>query len=120
VSCPIRSVQEAGARMAANFSVTASAQGIIKAAMVEIWQGLPDTPWRDVKTLLQVHDSLLFEVLDDREYLAGFLPWVKSIMTGVACLSVPIEVDFKSGYRWGEMRKTKLQDVDKTMPSMVS
>lgn len=97
-----------------------SAQGIIKAAMVEIWQGLPNTPWRDVKTLLQIHDSLLFEVSDDTEYLGGFLLWVKHIMTGVAHLSVPIEVDFKVGRRWGEMRKIALQGVDKSMSSMLT
>jgi len=105
VSCPIRSVQEAGARMAANFAVTASAQGILKAAMVEIWDDLPSTPWSDAKCLLQIHDSLLFEVPGDEDYLQGFVLWVKKVMTGAAKLSVPIEVDFKIGKAWGEMAK---------------
>ena len=110
VNCPIMSIQEAGARMAANFAVTASAQGIIKAAMVELWQGLPSTEWRDAKTLLQIHDSLLFEVQDDKDYLHGFVPWVRKVMTGVAKLAVPIEVDFKVGKAWGSMQKYTLTE----------
>ena len=94
--------------MAANFAVTASAQGIIKAAMVEIWQGLPDTPWRDVKTLLQIHDSLLFELDDNDAYVREFVSWLRKVMTGVAKLAVPIEVDFKIGKAWGEMEKFSL------------
>ena len=105
VNCPIRSVQEAGARMAANMPIQASAQGLIKMAMVEIWDELPSTEWEDAKTLLQIHDSLLFEVLDDEDFIRGFLPWVRGIMTGVAKLAVPIEVDFKMGKAWGSMEK---------------
>jgi len=30
---------------------------------------------------------------------------VKKVMTGVAKLAVPIEVDFKIGKAWGEMEK---------------
>ena len=91
--------------MAANFAVTASAQGIIKAAMVELWSGLPDTEWHNAKILIQIHDSLLYEVPDNEEYLRGFVPWVRKVMTGVAKLAVPIEVDFKAGMRWGELKK---------------
>lgn len=110
VSCPIRSIQEAGARMAANFAVTASAQNIIKMAMVEIWDGLPGTPWEGAKTVMQIHDSLLFEIPDDEDFVHGFLPWVRGIMTGVAKLAVPIEVDFKMGKRWGSMEKYTLTE----------
>ena len=86
-------------------AVTASAQGIIKAAMVELWDGLPDTPWSDAKVLMQIHDSLLFEMPDREDYVQGFVSWVRDIMTGVVELSVPIEVDFKKGIRWGEMER---------------
>jgi len=109
VTCPIRSVQEAGARMAANFAVTASAQGIIKMAMVELWEKLPETEWADnVKFLMQIHDSLVFEMLDNPDFVRGSLSWIKQIMTGVASLRVPIKVDFKVGKRWGELAKYSL------------
>lgn len=106
VNCPIRSVQEAGARMAANMPVTASAQGIIKLAMIELWEGLPQTGWQDkVNWLMQIHDSLIIEVVDDETVYRPYLQWMGDIMRGVASLRVPIKVDFKIGKRWGELMK---------------
>lgn len=105
VNCPIRTIQEAGARMAANFAVTASAQGILKLAMVELWDQLPQTEWADAKALMQIHDSLIYELRDDEGYLHGFLTWMHNVMTGVVRLRVPIKVDFKIGKRWGELEK---------------
>jgi len=108
VSCPIRSIAEGGARMAANFPVTTSAQMIIKSAMGRLWQELPRTEWSGVKCLLQIHDSLLFEMLDDEDYYKPFLRWARDVMCNVISLSVPIEVDFKVGNRWGELAKVAL------------
>jgi len=106
VTCPIRSIQEAGLRQAANMPVTATAQGIIKLAMGELWRGLPKTGWQDsIKFLLQIHDSLLFEVCDDDKLIRRALPWIRNIMTGVVKLVVPVKADFKIGHRWGEMSK---------------
>lgn len=106
VACPIRSVQEAGLRMAANFPVTSSAQGVIKISMGELWRKLPRTGWRDrVKVLLQIHDSLLFEIPDDEQFVGEFVPWVRQIMTGGVKLLVPVKVDFKVGKAWGELQK---------------
>ncbi len=110
VSCPIRYIQESGLRMAANMPVTASAQGIIKLAMGELWRGLPRTGWREqVKWLLQIHDSLLIEVIDDDAFVRDFLTWMHRIMTGVVSLAVPVRVDFKVGKRWGELEKYELE-----------
>ncbi len=106
VFCPIKSVNEAGLRQAANFPVTASAQGIIKTAMVELWRELPRMGWRsDVKWLMQIHDSLITEVKDDSEFLRRYIGWTRKIMTGVVKLAVPVKVDFKLGKQWGEMAK---------------
>ena len=110
VSCPIRSIAEGGARMAANFPVTTSAQAIIKTAMGRLWQGLPRTEWSDAKCLLQIHDSLLFEMLDDEDYYKPFLRWVRDVMCSVITLSVPIEVDFKIGKQWGSLGEVVLDD----------
>jgi uracil-DNA glycosylase family 4 len=106
VVCPIRSIQEAGARMAANMPVTSSAQGIIKLAMVQLWNGLPVMGWQDkVHWLMQIHDSLIFEVVDDDQRWRPILDWVGSVMRGVVTLRVPLKVDFKIGRRWGELEK---------------
>lgn len=108
VLCPVKAIQEAGARMAANFAVTASAAGIIKLAMGELWEKLPGTEWADVvRWLMQVHDSLVVEVIDDEDVLTSCLSWMSGVMRGVVCLSVPIKVDFKVGRRWGELEKIK-------------
>jgi len=107
VSCPIRNIQESGLKMAANMPIQAGAQGIIKLAMGEIWRGLPR--WDDVKALMQIHDSLLFEIPDEPDFVRRFVSWVKSVMCGVVKLSVPIEVDFKAGKRWGELEKIELE-----------
>jgi len=108
VSCPIRSIAEGGARMAANFPVTTSAQAIIKASMARLWQELPKTEWLDAKPLMQIHDSLIWEVRDDEDYYKPFLRWVRDVMCNTISLSVPIEVDFKIGKRWAELEKIKL------------
>jgi len=109
VSCPIRSIAEGGARMAANFPVTTSAQAIIKASMGRLWRELPKTEWSDAKPLMQIHDSLIWEVRDDEDYYKPFLRWVQDAMCNTISLSVPIEVDFKIGRRWAELEKIKLE-----------
>ena len=109
VTCPVRSVAEGGARMAANFPVTTSAQMVIKSAMGRLWQELPRTEWADAKALMQIHDSLLFEMLDGEDYYKPFLRWVRGVMCNVITLSVPIEVDFKVGTKWGELSKCELE-----------
>ncbi len=108
VFCPIRSIQEAGARQAANQPVTASAQGIIKSAMGKLWRDLPSTDWSSIRILLQIHDSLLFQIPDEDAFVKECLSWIGKIMTGVVSLRVPVKVDFKIGTRWGDMKKYEL------------
>ncbi len=106
VSCPIQYIAEGGLRMAANMPVTATAQGILKTAMIEMWRDLPRMGWRDdAKYLLQIHDSLLFELRDDPEFVSKFIPWAERIMCNVVKLVIPVTVDFKTGKAWGAMKK---------------
>ena len=78
---------------------------IIKMAMNKLSeQGL--TNETDCRLLLQVHDELLFEVRKDKvEKYAGE---IAKIMTSVYKLSVPIEVEAKSGQNWEEMSKINI------------
>jgi DNA polymerase-1 len=106
VACPIRSIQETGARMAANMPVTASAQGIIKAAMGKLWRDLPQTKWaKDVLWEMQIHDSLIVEVSEDKAVYKPYLKWMKDVMCNVVHMLVPVGVDFKVGKKWGELEK---------------
>lgn len=110
VHCPIRHIAEAGARQAANFPVTASAQEIIKKAMGDVWQQLPFTEWAEAMVLMQVHDSLIFEVPEDEGFVRGFIPWLNNIMTTGVKLSMPLEADFDVGKKWGSLEKFKFEE----------
>jgi DNA polymerase-1 len=54
------------------------------------------------RMLLQVHDELLLEVPEGE--LAEAAGLVVREMKNAVELSVPLEVDAKSGHSWGEMR----------------
>ncbi len=109
MNCPIRSIQEAGARQAANLPVTASAQGIIKLAMGQLWRELPSTEWaNNVRVLMQIHDSLIVEVDDDETVYKPYFTWMRKVMAGVVQLRVPVKADIKVGHCWSEMEKIKL------------
>lgn len=108
--CPIRSVQESGLRMAANMPIQAAAQGIIKLAMGELWRKLPGTGWRDkARWIMQIHDSLIVELIDDPDFVREYLVWMRDIMCGVVKLAVPVKVDFQVGKSWGGLKKYSLE-----------
>jgi len=101
-------IVEAGIRQAVNAPIQMSAQGIIKEAMAQLvplyksYDGL-------VRPLLQIHDDLLFEVRED--LVEEFLQIAKEVMEGcVPWMTVPLEVEFKMGKRWNEMKKIKKED----------
>jgi DNA polymerase-1 len=111
VSCPIKSIQEAGLRQAANMPVTATATGIIKISMGQLWRDLPKTEWsKHVKFLLQIHDSLLIEITDDESVYKPYARWMEKIMTSVVSLKVPVGVDFKIGRQWGATKGLDVQN----------
>jgi len=53
------------------------------------------------KMILQVHDELVFEV--PQEELERMKVLVAEIMPNALKLSVPLTVEVKTGYNWGEM-----------------
>lgn len=86
-------------RMAVNTVIQGSAADMIKLAMIGVARRLRDAQLR-ANMLLQIHDELLFEVHpEDRASLADL---VRTEMTRVMPLHVPLKVDVKSGRNWSE------------------
>ncbi len=93
-------VRAAGERMAINMPVQGTAADIIKIAMVRL-QGRIDAAGLDSLMILQVHDELIFEVrADELEEMEAI---VLDVMPSAMDLTVPLEVDLKTGPNWGEM-----------------
>jgi DNA polymerase-1 len=92
--------QRAGAERAAiNAPMQGTAADIIKRAMVAVDGWLADH--RDqALMILQVHDELVFEV--EADFVDTLKRRVDALMTGVANLAVPLEVDCGVGDNWDE------------------
>jgi len=98
----IRSFQE---RAAINAPIQGSAADIIRLAMIKINQLIENDKKFQTKMLLQIHDELIFECLENnKEYIKRT---IKEAMTSVSqsehhMFSIPLEVNINSGYNWGE------------------
>ncbi|MDE2765720.1 MAG: DNA polymerase I [Chloroflexota bacterium] len=93
-------VRQAAERMAVNMPVQGTAADIIKEAMVQAQARLEADGMRS-RMLLQVHDELVFEApQDEEEQLTAMLA---DVMPNALRLSVPLRIDVKKGYSWGDM-----------------
>ncbi len=92
-------------RMAINAPIQGTESDLIKKAMIEIYKKFKDN--KDIFLLLQIHDSLIFEI--KKEKVKEYAVEVKKIMESVMSLKdtegVPIITDAHSGISWGEMKK---------------
>ena len=92
-----RNVREAAERAALNAPIQGSAADIIKVAMINVDAALKDSALKS-RMLLQVHDELLFEVVDgEREELEAL---VRDKMGSAYPLDVPLEVSVGYGRSW--------------------
>jgi len=87
---------------AANRIIQGSSADVLKYKMVEIDRYLVNNKLEDVcRMLLTIHDSLVFEIHNDRKDLINV---IRDIMERVQVppfnLKVPMPVDFKSGDNW--------------------
>jgi len=94
-----RRVVAAAERAAINAPLQGSAADIIKRAMIGVDKALGQKH-PDVKTIMQVHDELVFEVPEDK------VPEVSQVITDemekAAKLKVPLKVDLGVGDNWQE------------------
>ena len=93
-------VRAAGERMAINMPIQGTAADIIKISMVRIQERLDALKLRSLM-IIQVHDELIFEVPKDE--LEQVKSVVMELMPSAMTLAVPLEVELKTGYTWGDM-----------------
>lgn len=94
-------IRQQGERIALNTPVQGSSADILKKAMIEIFQEFKERKLKS-KMLIQVHDELVFNVLNDE--LDTVKEIVKRIMETTYQLNVPLKVDIEMGSDWYEAK----------------
>ena len=93
-------VRQTAERAAVNMPIQGAAADIIKLAMIRVHSRLQEEALR-ARMLLQVHDELVFEVpIEEVEPLKEI---VYQEMPRALELTVPLKVDVKMGYNWGDL-----------------
>jgi DNA polymerase I len=87
-------VKKFGERAAINAPIQGTASDLVKLAMIDIAKNI------DLKLILQVHDELIFEGVE--EEILKDLPKIKYKMENVAKLKVPLKVNHAIGNNWDQ------------------
>ena len=90
-------IRSMGDRMALNTPIQGTSADILKMAMNEIYKKLVDGNYKS-KMILQVHDELIFDVLESE--FDEVCNLVKNTMENIYKLSVPLKVSTDSGKNW--------------------
>ena len=93
-------VRQAAERAAVNMPIQGGAADIMKLAMIRVHRRMEELSLR-ARMLLQVHDELMFEVPSDE--VEALQEVVYREMPSALELTVPLKVDIKMGYTWGDM-----------------
>ncbi|MFE3618497.1 DNA polymerase, partial [Streptomyces anulatus] len=92
-----RQRRESAERMALNAPIQGTAADIIKVAMINVQNAIREAGLRS-RMLLQIHDELVFEVVDgEREALEAL---AREQMSAAIDLSVPLTVSVGTGRSW--------------------
>ena len=94
-------IRSSGERMALNTPIQGTAADILKKAMVEIYAEFKKRNLKS-KMLIQVHDELVFNVLNSE--LEEVKTIVRNIMENTFKLKVPLKVDIEVGSNWYEAK----------------
>ena len=94
-------IRSSGERMALNTPIQGTAADILKKAMVEIYREFDKRNLKS-KMLIQVHDELVFNVLDDE--IDEVSEIVRDIMENTFKIDVPLKVDIEIGNNWYEAK----------------
>lgn len=93
-------VARGGERMAINMPVQGLAADIMKLAMLDA-EKLVQKYEGDARTVLQIHDELIFEVKEEKA--EAFAKEIKIVMESAYTLSVPLIAEVVIGKNWGEI-----------------
>ncbi len=92
-------VRSRAERASQNMPLQGTAADIIKIAMVNIYNALKDGGYK-AKLIMQVHDELIIDApIEEKDAVCKLL---KEQMVSAAKLSVPLEVDVATSYRWSD------------------
>ncbi len=94
-------VRNGGERIALNTPIQGTAADILKKAMVEIFDKFKEKGLKS-KMLIQVHDELVFNVVEDE--LETVKQIVRDIMENTYKLTVPLKVEIECGKNWYEAK----------------
>jgi len=90
-----------GERIALNTPIQGSSADIIKKAMIEIYNKIKELQLNS-KMILQVHDELVFDCLNEEKEIMERL--VKEIMENTYTLDVPLKADINFGNDWYDVK----------------
>ncbi len=96
-----RTVKANAERVAINSPIQGTAADIIKQAMIDIQKVMDDKNLKS-KMILQVHDELIFEVVESE--LEEMKVILRNGMENVVDLSVPLDVDMGVGVNWFDLK----------------
>lgn len=94
-------IRQQGERIALNTPVQGSSADILKKAMIEIYQEFKEKGLKS-KMLIQVHDELVFNVLNEESDTVKEI--VERVMENTYQLNVPLKVDIETGKDWYEAK----------------
>lgn len=94
-------IRSTGERMAMNTPIQGTAADILKMAMIKL-QNKMDEMNLNSKMLVQVHDELVFDVLNNEVEIMTNL--IRDVMENIYPISVPLKVDIEYGKTWYEAK----------------
>jgi DNA polymerase-1 len=100
INTPNRVIRAQAERVAINTPIQGTAADIIKVAMVQIDRAMRERNLRS-KMILQVHDELVFDALESE--VDELRPLVCDLMSNAFPLSIPLDVEAKTGRNWQDM-----------------
>jgi DNA polymerase-1 len=104
---PLPFIRAGAERMAINAPIQGTEADIIKLAMIDIHNDLVKKHEGDIKLVMQIHDSLIFEVKESKatEFAKEVKRAMEASMPAKDTRGVPILVDVAIGPHWGDMKR---------------